>query len=365
MAGISRRDFVKNTAALSGLATVPFSTWASSKPLKLLILGGTGFLGPHTVQEALSRGHEMTLFNRGQTNTHLFPELEKLRGDRDGKLEALAGRKWDAVVDTSGYVPRLVAMSANLLAPNTHHYLFISTISVYADFSKKGMDETAAVGKLSDETTEKVTGETYGPLKALCETAAQSAMPGRNTIIRPGLIAGPGDKTDRFSYWPVRVKRGGDVLAPGDADDPVQFIDVRDLASFIIDCLERRSQQVFNADRPAGSLTMGKMLDACKAASGSDARFRWADASWLQGKGVQPWSDMPVWIPATGEYAGFGSIDTSRARAAGLRTRPVLQTAQDTLEWFETLPAERQATLKAGLTAERETTLLADLATLS
>jgi 2'-hydroxyisoflavone reductase len=361
MFDLSRRKLLKKAAVLGGLAALPLASWSSSKQLKILILGGTGFLGPHTVREALSRGHEMTLFNRGRTNTHLFPELEKLKGDRDGQLEALEGRKWDAVIDTSGYVPRLVNLSADLLAPNTAHYLFVSTISVYANFSVVGMNETAPVGTLSDQTTEKVTGATYGPLKALCEAATRSAMPGRNTIIRPGLIAGPGDKTDRFTYWPVRVARGGEVLAPGRSAGPVQFIDVRDLASFMIACLEQSATQVFNADRPAGSTTMGGMLDACKTASDSDARFQWATADWLEARGVQPWSDMPAWIPPKGEYAGFGSIDTSRATSAGLRIRPVEQTARDTLEWFRSLPDERQAKLRAGLPADREQKLLAEL----
>jgi 2'-hydroxyisoflavone reductase len=210
---IDRRQFL--TAATLTAATLPFGPVLSGRPLKLLILGGTGFLGPHTVRAALAQGHQITLFNRGRTNNHLFPELEKLRGDRDGNLEALKGRKWDAVIDTSGYVPRLVADSAGLLAPNTGQYIFISSISVYADFTKRGMDETAPVGTLTDPTTEEITGASYGPLKALCEQAAEQAMPGRTTIIRPGLIGGPGDRTDRFTYWPVRVARGGDVLAPG------------------------------------------------------------------------------------------------------------------------------------------------------
>ncbi len=214
----------------------------------------------------------MTLFNRGKTNPELFPDLEKLRGDRDGELGALVGRAWDAVIDTSGYVPRHVRLSAELLAPSVAHYLFISTISVYRDYSTIGMDETAPIATLADPTTEQVTGETYGALKALCEKAAEDAMPGRTTVIRPGLIVGPEDRTDRFTYWPVRVERGGEVLSPGTPADPIQFIDVRDLAEFIVVCLENKVLGTFNADAPAGALSMGKLLETCREVSGSGAR---------------------------------------------------------------------------------------------
>ena len=200
--------------------------------MDLLILGGTGFLGPHTVRAARSHGHKITLFNRGRTNPQLFPDLTHLRGDRDPKtgdgLQALTGRQWDAVIDTSGYVPRLVRASAELLAPNVKQYVFISTISVYADFTKIGIVETDPLGTLDDETVEKITAENQGPLKALCEQAAEAAMPGHVTNVRPGLIVGPGDPTDRFTYWPVRIEHGGEVLAPLPKDAPVQFIDVRD-----------------------------------------------------------------------------------------------------------------------------------------
>ena len=189
--------------------------------MNLLILGGTVFLGRHLVEAALARGHAVTLFNRGQHNPDLFPEVERLRGDRDGDLQALEGRRWDAVVDTCGYVPRVVRASAEMLAPNVDHYTFISSISVYADTSKPGIDEQAPVGTLDDPTTEEVTGESYGPLKALCEQAAEAAMPGRVLNIRPGLIVGPHDPTDRFTYWVRRVAEGGEVLAPGNPHAPV------------------------------------------------------------------------------------------------------------------------------------------------
>jgi 2'-hydroxyisoflavone reductase len=235
---LTRREFLRTSAAtgaavglsstLAGVLVNPGHLLATDaiylaeparQPIKLLILGGTAFLGPAIVNAAVARGHTITLFNRGKTNPQLYPELEKLRGDRNGDLEALAGRQWDAVIDTSGYYPRVVKMSAELLAPNVGHYTFISSISVYRDFKTPDMTEAAPVGTIDDPTIEEITGETYGPLKALCEQAAEAAMPGRVANIRPGLIVGPRDRSDRFTYWPVRIARGGEVLCPGNGDD--------------------------------------------------------------------------------------------------------------------------------------------------
>ncbi len=330
----------------------------------LLILGGTGFLGPHTVRAALARGHKVTLFNRGKTNPHLFPELEKLRGDRrSGDLTALKGRKFDAVIDTSGYYPRAVTEAAELLADNVDQYMFISSISVYADTSVVGLDEQGALGQLEDKTTEEVTGETYGPLKALCEQAAEAVFAGRTTNVRPGLIVGPGDPTDRFTYWPVRVARGGDVLSPGTPSDPVQLIDARDLAEWMIDAIEQRHLGEFNAVGPAEPLSVGAMLEACKQAAGSDASFVWADADFLAEQEVMPWQHMPVWVPPEGEYAGFGTVNISRALAAGMRFRPIVDTCRDTLTWWRELPEEKRSRLlegkSAGISAARESEVLA------
>jgi len=329
----------------------------------LLVLGGTKFLGPEVVEAALARGWPVTLFNRGKTNPQLFPELEKLRGDRDPAkddgLKALQDRGWDAVVDTSGYVPRHVAASASLLAPTCRQYLFVSSISVYADFSRPGMDETAPVGRLEDETVEKVDGETYGPLKALCERAAEQAMPGRTTVIRPGLIVGPHDPSDRFTYWPVRVARGGEVLAPGSASDPTQIIDVRDLAAFIVLALEKNRTGVFNATGPKDPLPIGDLLASCRRVSGSDASFTWVDATFLEEQKIAAWSDMPVWVPPTGEMEGFARVSIRRALAAGLAFRPLDETVRDTLAWWKTEPEERRRTMRAGITAEREAEVLA------
>ncbi|MCE9669026.1 SDR family oxidoreductase [Myxococcus stipitatus] len=337
----------------------------AGQPLNILILGGTKFLGPALVESARARGHTVTLFNRGKTNPGLFPDVEKLQGDRDPTkgegLKALEGRKWDAVVDTSGYVPRIVKASAELLAPNVGQYVFVSSISVYKDLSKPGINESSLVATVDDPTTEDV-GKHYGALKALCEQAAEAAMPGRALNIRPGLIVGPDDPTDRFTYWPVRVARGGDVLAPGDGQDPVQFIDARDLAAFIILGVEKRLAGVYNATGPTRSLSMREFLETTKTALGSDARFVWADVDFLTKQKVEPWSDMPVWMPRTGEEGGLGMTSIDKALAAGITFRPTADTVRDTVAWFKTEPAEHQAKLRAGLSPEREKEVLAALA---
>lgn len=329
----------------------------------LLVLGGTMFLGPEVVEAARARGWTVTLFNRGKTNPQLFPDLEKLHGDRDPSkgdgLKPLEGRRWDAVVDTSGYVPRHVAASASLLAPGARQYLFVSTISVYAGYGKPGADESAAVGTLADGTVETVDGETYGPLKALCEQAAEKAMPGRTTIVRPGLIVGPNDPSDRFTYWPVRVARGGEVLAPGTPQDPTQFIDVRDLGTWIVSLLEKNRTGVFNATGPKEPLPIGELLASCKRVSGSDARFTWVPSDFLEAQQVAPWSDLPVWVPPVGDMAGFARVSVARALAAGLSFRPVDDTVRDTLAWWRTVPEERRSRTRAGLAAAREAEVLA------
>src|SRR5574337_1126119 len=232
--------------------------------MRLLILGGTVFLGRHLVEVAIARRHEITLFNRGQHNPDLFSHVEKLRGNRDGDLTALQGRRWDVVIDTCGFVPRIVRASTELLADAIDHYVFISSLSVFKDFSVSGMDESAAVSTLADETVEEVNGETYGPLKALCEQAAERVMPGRVLIIRPGLIVGSHDPTDRFAYWPQRVAQGGEVLAPGHPNRAIQMIDVRDLAEWIVQMVETGRSGVYNATGPDYALTMGQLLEACK-----------------------------------------------------------------------------------------------------
>jgi 2'-hydroxyisoflavone reductase len=323
--------------------------------MKLLLLGGTVFLGRHIVQSALERGHEVTIFTRGMHNPDLFPEVEKLRGDRNKDLSPLQGRTWDAVIDTCGYVPREVRNSAEFLADSVGHYTFISSISVYADFATAGMDESAPVGTMEDPTIEEVTGETYGPLKGLCEQAAEEAMPGRTLVIRPGLIVGPNDPTDRFTYWPHRIDQGGVVLAPGVPDHHIQFIDVRDLAEWNVRMVENRITGIYNATGPDYALSMGTLLQSCIEASGNDAELEWVAEEFLLEKGVAPWSDMPLWLPDTAEYAGFDAVDCRKAFADGLTFRSVDETVADTLAWDRTLP---QRDLRAGISREREEELL-------
>lgn len=328
--------------------------------MKLLMIGGTVFLGRHIVEAALARGHEVTLFNRGQHNADLFPEVEKLRGNRDGDMAALQGRQWDAVVDTSGYVPRLVRASAELLAGSTGHYTFISSLSVYDGFEKPDQDEKApvATGKLPDETIEEITGETYGPLKVLCEQAAEKAMPGRVLIARPGLIVGPHDPTDRFTYWPVRVAKGGEMLVPGRPDREVQFIDVRDLAEWLVRMIEVGRTGVYNTNGPDYKLSMQTLLEAGQAVSGSQASFTYVSEKFLLDKGVTPWSELPLWVAEDEqpESAGFFKFDCHKAMADGLTFRSPAQTMGDTLEWDKTRPAGLER--RAGMKPEREAQLL-------
>lgn len=327
---------------------------ASAKPLSILILGGTGFIGPHMVREALRRGHTVELFNRGRTNNELFPDLKLYRGDRDGGLDALQGGSWDVVIDNSGYVPRHVADSARLLAPAVSHYLYISTISVYGDFSRP-IDEDTALATIDDETIEEVTGETYGPLKALCEHRVLTEFgTDATTVLRPTYICGPGDRTDRYTYWPVRTMRGGNMLWPGTPGDGIQIIDVRDLANFTIDCVEARTAGIYNTVVPAGSFTMGQLVEDCLAVTSADMQPVWVSPEFLEAEEV----GLPIWTNPNGEMGNLLAVDGSRAAAAGLQTRPTRETARDTIAWWRTLPAERTETPRAGLSAEREAELL-------
>ena len=256
--------------------------------MKILVLGGTIFVGRHLTEAALARGHEVTLFHRGRHGADLFPGVETLHGDRDGGLDVLKGRAWDAIIDTCGYVPRVVRQSADLLSGSAERYVFISSISAYRDFAALGIDESYPTGTMPDETVEEVTGETYGPLKVLCERAVEEAFPGRALILRPGLIVGPHDKTGRFTYWPRRVAEGGDVLAPGRADKRMQFIDARDLAEWTIRLIERAMIGTFNAVSDDVTWTMGRVLEESRTISGSDARFVWASDGFLLAQVVTP-----------------------------------------------------------------------------
>lgn len=327
--------------------------------MNVLILGGTVFLGRHLVDSALKSGHNVTLFNRGQHKPELYPEVEKLRGDRNCQLDALQGRNWDAVIDTCGYIPRIVAESAKLLANLTEHYTFISSVSAYGAVRNLNADESKPVTKLIGENDEEMTGENYGALKALCEIAAESAMPGRTLNIRPGLIVGPWDPTDRFNYWIRRVNEGGEVLAPGRQSRPVQFIDARDLSDWIIQQCEKRAAGVYNATGPAGTLTMQECLNECKSIIGSDTRFHWADDKFLEKHKVEPWSDLPLWIPDDHEMRGFCSFVCSKATRDGLTFRPLAATISDTLQWIQ--EQDPNSMKNTAMSREREKELLSAL----
>jgi 2'-hydroxyisoflavone reductase len=330
--------------------------------MKLLVLGGTKFLGRHVVETALERGDEVTIFNRGLHNTELYPGVEKLRGDRDGGLEALRGRRWDAVVDTSGYVPRIVRASAELLSDSVDLYVFISSVSVYPDFSRPN-DEGSPTATLADELNEEVTGETYGPLKALCERMAEVELPGRVLTVRAGLIVGPYDPTGRFTYWTERVARGGEVLAPAPRERRVQFVDARDLAGWILRMMDARRAGVFNAAGPDYVLTMEDFLEACRETGDREARFTWVGEEFLVEQGVQPWGELPLWIPESSErHRFFMAVSCDRALAAGLIFRPVSETARDTLAWqragSQGIVADGLNVQTNTLTPERERQLL-------
>lgn len=325
--------------------------------MKILILGGKRFLGIALVEALLQAGHTPVLFNRGLTNPDLFPKVTNLIGERDGGLDTLKRRKWDAVIDTSGFIPRVTRQSAQMLSGKCDTYVFISSVSVYQDFRTPDIGETYPLAHLDDRTNEDDTGEAYGPLKALCEYEIQQAFDGRVLVIRPGLIVGPNDPTDRFSYWPWRVSLGGRVLAPSPPSANLQFIDVRDLAAFIINRIEVKSEGVYNVTGPRKPATFGSLLVACREAALSDARFVWVDEPFLHKEGVTPWSDLPLWVPSTDPaFTGFYNINNSKALKDGLTLRPLSQTVSETLAWLKTRPANTK--LKVGMDIATETKLL-------
>ncbi len=297
------------------------------------------------VRYARSRGHTVTLFNRGLTNPDLFPDIETLNGDRDGDLQALNGRTWDAVIDNSGFVPRIVGDSARLLKDAARHYLFISTLSVYSKFDTPGMDENHPLGALEDPTVEEVDGETYGPLKALCEDQVRQSFPGGAMIVRPGYIVGPGDRSDRWTYWAVRVDRGGEMLAPGNPGDPIQVIDARDLSAWAIHLTETRTTGTFNAVGPRSPLTMGAMLDTAKRVLDADTTFSWVDSPFLRANGIS----VPIWESPEAEFGAIHRVNGGRGWSTGLALRPIDETITDTVDWWKSLDAERRSQMRAGL----------------
>jgi len=362
----TRRQFIKlSGAGALALAARSTSLFAEKtmNPMRILILGGTGFTGPYQVRFALSRGHKVTTFNRGKTHPGELPvEVEQLIGDRNGKLDPLKDRQWDVVIDNPTTLPVWVRDVAQILKGNVERYVFTSTISVYGEV-RTGVDENAPTEKYQGVDPYKETLEamrasgykTYGPLKALSEKEAEKWFPGKTLIIRPGLIVGPRDETDRFTYWPVRIDRGGEVIAPGNRNDPVQFIDARDLAEWTIRMAENRETGIYNATGPAKALGIGGMLDGIKDAEKSNASFAWVNEDFLTQQKVQPWSDMPVW---TGKDSALARTNIDRALSKGLTFRSLADTARDTLAWFKSLPQDRQSKSRAGLTADREAEVL-------
>lgn len=328
--------------------------------MKILILGGTRFLGRHLAQQALDAGHELTLLHRGRSGPGLFPQAEHRIADRDGDLSALAGGEWDAAIDTSAYVPRQVRAMAQALAGRVGQYQLVSTISVYAGFETAGMAEDAPLATLADPLAEAVTGETYGGLKALCEAAAVAGFAGRCLVARPGLIVGPHDPTGRFTWWPQRLLRGGEVLAPGDPQAPVQFIDARDAAAWLLLQAERGTTGIFNLTGPATGTTMGQVLATAAKALGCSVALTWADEAFLLAQGVAPWTGLPLWLPAAA--AGMHQIDIDRALDSGLQCRPLAQTVLDTATWATKAPPPvlgGPMRPQVGLAPEREAALLA------
>ena len=320
-------------------------------------LSGRGFLGRFIVEEAIKSGIEVTLFNRGKTNPELFPEVETIIGDRDGGLDGLKGGQWDAVIDTSGYFPRVVAQSAKLLSENVGHYTFISSLSVYKDFSKPGLREDAPLATLKDPSAEEITEETFGGLKALCEEVVQEEFPGNSLIIRPGLIVGPFDGSDRFTYWVHRVGKGGQMLAPGSGSSPIQFIDIEDLARWILNMAEAAKTGVFNATGPQKALTMRTLLETCKSSLKSNVKLIWVGDSFFEKGELRDWSVLPLCIPDTDSHMfGFFQINCDKAYSSGLNLTPVNETIVRTYEWSQSRADDYEWI--AGMSKERESEII-------
>lgn len=369
----NRRTFLKLSAMAGGgigLGLIPgmsaLAADKSPKSLRILILGGTGFTGPFQVRYALSRRHKVTVFNRGRTHPGELPkEAEQLIGDRNGQLDALKGKTWDVVIDNPATLPVWVRDAAQILKGNVERYVFISSISCYADTSKVGMDETAALAKYTGPDAMKETNATmragnfalFGPLKAQSEAEAEKWFPGKALIIRPGYIVGPGDESDRFTYWPVRVERGGEVLAPGAPSDPIQIIDARDLAEWTIRMVEQGTVGAFNAVGPKTRLSMGRMLNDMKKTTNSDARFTWVDDDFLKAQKII--DDIPIWTSTKGPEIGYSTVNINKALSHGLTFRPLSDTTKATLEWFRKQTPERQSKMRAGIKAQREAEVLA------
>jgi 2'-hydroxyisoflavone reductase len=372
----TRRDFLRTSALAGGAAGLGLAAGVLScepgqeeaeaggadvaRTLRILVLGGTGFIGPHAVQYALDRGHEVTLFNRGRSNTHLFPGVEKLVGDRSGDLESLRGRTWDVCLDNHASTPEWVELSTELLRDAVDLYFYVSSRSAYADYSTVPM--TAAQPTYTYETAGVEPGAEnlpYGLRKAICERKVQEVFGDRGTVFRPPLIIGPGDETDRFTYWPVRIHRGGEVLSPGDGSDPCQIIDVRDFTEWMIRMAEDGHTGVYNPLGPAIPRPFDQLLYGIRAVTTAETTFTWVPQEFLAEHQVRPYQEMTVWMPPVPGREGFARFDITPEVEKGLTFRPLAVTAQETLEYHFSRPPERQAELRAGLAAEREAEVLA------
>jgi 2'-hydroxyisoflavone reductase len=354
---MNRREVLQMLAVAATAANFHQRALGAGTPLRVLMLGGTGFIGPHTIAALSRAGHQITLFNNDKESAKKFPELKSLFGDRDGKIEALSGRDWDVVIDNSGYVTRHVKLTADALKDRVGHYIFISSISAYADLAKSGIDEDYPLATLKDPNVENVTNETYGGLKAACESVVRAVYGSRCAIIRPTYIVGPGDPTDRFTYWPARVSRGGEMLAPGTSRDPVQFIDVRDLAEFIAACAQHRHAGNYNVCNPPRRVRMGQLLDSSRKITKANTKVVWVDAKFIEDQKFEG-NEIPIWSPTDGESAGAALVESTRAVSKGLKFRPLNVTVSDTLAWHATRPAEQREKLRAGLTIDQERALL-------
>lgn len=344
--------------AATGLPAVTAAAGQNRKlaAMNLLILGGTGFIGPHMVREALRRGHSVTLFNRGRTNNELFPDLETITGDRAGDLEGLHGREWDAVIDNSGYMPQHVKRSAEALSDTVGHYLFISSISAYASF-RAANNEDSPLAEL-DIVPDEFSWDNYGALKVLSERwGADVIGDDRYTVLRPTYICGPGDHTDRFTWWPVRASKGGEMLWPGSPSHPLQIIDVRDLATFVVDCVEQKITGTYNTVTPVGSYTFGNLLEDAVAVNAVPVSPVWVDDEFIAANDAG--GLLPIWHPLSGDYASVSSVSGARARAAGLQNRPIRETIRDLMSWWRTLPDDRIANARFAMPPEREAELIA------
>jgi 2'-hydroxyisoflavone reductase len=360
----TRRDFLTSSIGIAalGIARADQVLAQSTAGLNILVLGGTGFIGPHLVNYAMQRGHRITLFNRGRTNTHLFPDAEKLVGDRNDNLTALEGRRWDAVVDNSGYTPLQVGKSVDLLKDACDQYLFTSTRSVYTDFTADVMDEDAPVGPKNIPESE---WDGYGPNKVLSERLVQEAFGSRTLITRPPVIVGPGDRSDRFTYWVDRIDDGGEILVQGDPTDPIQFVDVRDLAEFYVHLLENSTTGIYNTEGPGSALNTAGLVHGIKAITSTPSEFRWVPWDFLIGEGETPQGSLAFWQPPSGRYLNYGLMVNSRAIAKGMTFRPLAVIAKDTLDWHRTRSKAEQDKLRAGLSRAREAELLEKWASLN